>query len=103
MTEADESGAQWPDTVFVPTEASHDHEAEVAINLRRTEGGELALLVYSTLEHLVASCGENQPWVQIPTDELDDLQAELPYDMVLLDIALPDEMRDGRGPAPEHN
>lgn len=103
MTEPDESEAQWPGEVYVPTEPSHDHESELTINLRRTENGQLALLVYSTLEHLVASCGENQAWVQIPTDELDSLHDELPYDIVLLDVALPDEMREDGGPAPEHN
>ncbi|MGH3623216.1 MAG: SAV_915 family protein [Sciscionella sp.] len=75
-----------PSTVYVPTGPSHDGDPQLQFELRRTEDGRFALLVYTTLDHLVECCGESQPWVQVPTQELDEVRAYAPFDVVLLDV-----------------
>lgn len=62
-------------------------------DLRTTEDGRVALLVYSALDRLVDRCGPGQPWVVVQTAKLDAIDAYAPHDVVLLDAEIPDEHR----------
>jgi hypothetical protein len=56
--------------------------------------GRLALLLYTALDRLVDCCGEHQPWVALPAERLDEVDAAHPYDVILLDLEVPDDLRE---------
>jgi hypothetical protein len=53
----------------------------------------LALLVYSALDRLVTCCGDKQPWVVLPTVNLEKIREETNFELILLDVEIPDEFR----------
>jgi hypothetical protein len=63
------------------------------VDLRPTRDGRLALLVYSALDRLVDCCGEGQPWVVMPTTNLEKVRVETGFELILLDVVIPDEFR----------
>jgi hypothetical protein len=65
----------------------------LSIDLRPTRDGRLALLVYSALDRLVDCCGEEQPWVVMPTANLEKVRVETGFELILLDVVIPDEFR----------
>ncbi len=69
------------------------------IEMRQLEDGRVALMAYSALDRLEFCCGPHQPWVLYRTDELDTLKVLSPYDVVLFDQPLPDELRYTGGEA----
>lgn len=84
-----------PTVAFLPSEPKHQDDAEVTLELRRTNDDQLAVLAYSSLESLVAGCGERQPWVALPMDSVDTVATESGAGLVLWDAGLPeDERRD---------
>lgn len=84
--------ASLPPVVYVP--CSDDVEdGELTVDLRPTKDGRIALLVYSALDRLVNCCGPNQPWVVMPTVDLDKISERVHFDMILLDLEIPEEHR----------
>jgi hypothetical protein len=79
-----------PELVYVPSLRVADGDSEVQLVLRRIDDVAV-LLVYSSLEELVAGCGPHQPWVAVPSDVLDTLLPGIGADAVLLDVALAQE------------
>ncbi|PRW65417.1 hypothetical protein CEP50_01510 [Actinopolyspora mortivallis] len=79
--------------VYVPCEAASPIDGELSVDLRRTRDGRTALLVYSSNERLVRCCGERQPWVAVHTEKLDELDRRIHFDMILLDVEIPQEFR----------
>jgi hypothetical protein len=77
--------------VYVPCEAVDDNE--MTISVRQARDGQLALLVYTALDRLVDCCGPNQPWVLMPTGKLDEVDEHVPFDMILFDVEIPEELR----------
>jgi hypothetical protein len=77
--------------VYVPCEAVDDNE--MTISVRQARDGQLALLVYTALDRLVDCCGPNQPWVLMPTGNLDEVDEHVPFDMILFDVEIPEELR----------
>jgi hypothetical protein len=67
-------------------------EPEVVIALYQGEDG-LALPVYSSIEALIESCGDQQPWMGMPVDRLPELQRLCAAEVVLWDVAVPAEFR----------
>ncbi|MGH3697652.1 MAG: SAV_915 family protein [Pseudonocardiaceae bacterium] len=65
----------------------------MTIDLRRTREGKLALLVYSALDRLVTCCGAQQPWVVLPTANLEEIREKTDFELILLDIEIPEEFR----------
>ncbi|WP_199434006.1 SAV_915 family protein [Qaidamihabitans albus] len=83
-----------PPVVYLPTgDRSGD---ETSVELRRTEDGRTALLAYSALDRLVDGCGQHQPWAMVRTEHLDKLYEAHPYDVIMLDGAIPEELRHPR-------
>jgi hypothetical protein len=90
----------FPPIVYVPCDRVSPGDEELSVDLRPSNDGQVALLVYSALDRLVSCCGPHQPWVVMPTARLDKLGEHTHFDMILLDIAIPDELRRGAGSQP---
>ncbi len=86
---AEDAGhAEEPEPVFVPCRPVADgaEQAEVVVHL--TDSGERVLLVFSALETLTAVMGDDQPWLSIPSPEIDALAEHVGADGIGLDIGL---------------
>lgn len=84
-----------PDVAFVASQRLGRGDAEATLELRGTEDGLLAVMAYSSMDHLVDGCGEAQPWVAVPRDKVDDLVHLTGGDIVLWDVPLPADLRHG--------
>ncbi len=90
----DEAGAdELPLTAFLPTEPVSVEDQEVRLELRYTTEGALALMTFTSLERLVASCGDQQPWIAVPGGELPMVAERAGAELVLEDFALPESER----------
>lgn len=87
-----------PPFVYLPCTTHVQDPADAVIEFRRVTGDRLALMVYSSLDQLKSCCGEGQPWLAVPTPVLEHLGQVHPYELALLDVALPEEHR--REPLP---
>jgi len=88
-----------PPVLYVPagqhstTKSADGTEIYSTIELRRTDDGRTALMVYSALDRLISCCGEHQSWVLVTSENLTKIHAAQPYDVILLDAALPQNLR----------
>lgn len=84
-----------PPTVYVPSErvSNPTPDAEVTIELRALEDGTLAMLCYTSLQELVDSCGDGQPWIAIRDYQLDGVRDASGAEVLLWDAGLPLEER----------
>ncbi|MGH3927517.1 MAG: SAV_915 family protein [Pseudonocardiaceae bacterium] len=83
----------FPPVVYVPCSPLTSGDEELSVDLRQTRTGKLALLVYSALDRLVTCCGEQQPWVVLPTANLEKIREQTSFELILLDIDIPDQFR----------
>lgn len=85
--------ADYPPFLYVPcaNRASSVEEAEV--EYRTTRDGRTALLVYSAVDRLHRGRGEGHPWIGMPTAGLQALYEVRPFDLVLVDVLVPEEAR----------
>ena len=81
-----------PPIIYVPVESVPEGD-EVDIIFRRTRDGEVALVLYTALDRLVDCCGPHQPWVLLPTKKLVDVAEAQPFDLVFLDLEMPEDER----------
>ncbi|PFG34628.1 SAV_915 family protein [Sanguibacter antarcticus] len=81
-----------PPMLYVPS-AGPSPDGSLLLDFRRIEDGRLALLAYTALDRLHAGCGTHQPWALLATQTLDEINAQQPYDLILLDVSLPAELR----------
>jgi hypothetical protein len=86
-------GTTFPPVVYVPSSPVALGDEVISIDLRPTRDGRLALLVYSALDRLVDCCGDEQPWVVMPTANLEKIRMETNFELILLDVVIPDEFR----------
>ncbi|SDI62600.1 hypothetical protein SAMN05444695_10996 [Rhodococcus triatomae] len=63
------------------------------IDMRTTRDGRTAVLTYSALDRLKSCCGDDQPWLVAPSAFLEQLRAIRPFDLVLLDVEIPEHER----------
>ena len=66
------------------------------------EGGEFHEV--ELLDRLADAQGPHQPWMLYPTDRLEDLEQSQPYDVILLDLEIPEALwrrADGTQPQPD--
>lgn len=83
----------FPPVVYLPC-AEHVAEPQLAtIQMRQTKDGRVALLAYSALDRLHTCCGAGQPWLLTATTSLEGLHAQQPFDLLLLDMVVPEEHR----------
>ena len=96
-TEAIES-AVGTEVVFLPANEPSSGDSRAQLQLRRMEDGRLALLAYTSLELLVAGCGPRQAWIAAPVDDLETLMPLAGFEVIALDVDLPEDWRVAAGP-----
>jgi len=83
---------------YIPSQRFHLGDASTRFEVRLLADGRSALLAYSSLDLLVAGCGEAQPWVAVrlaAADGLAELARLCGADEALWDVDIPDEARHG--------
>lgn len=100
MTSPEEPGSgsqpipeDFPPVVYLPCVEPVPDPAQARVAMRTTRDGRIALLAYSALDRLHTCCGRNQPWITMPTVGLDALQQAQPFQLLLLDVVIPEEQR----------
>lgn len=83
----------YPPVLYVPCARDVTDPDDLEVEYRTTRDGRLALLVYSALDRLHRCCGAGQPWFLMPTPKLQVLHEVRPFDLVLLDVVLPEELQ----------
>lgn len=83
----------YPPFLYIPCLEHVRDGAHAQALYRQTKDGRSALLVYSALDRLHACCGEEQPWFGFPTHELQRLYDVRAFDVVYLDVYVPEERR----------
>jgi hypothetical protein len=88
-------GGEMP-VAYIPARRFHPGDTTARFELRLLADGRSALLAYTSLDLLVAGCGEAQPWVAVRLAALDGL-AKLARlcdaDEALWDVNIPPEAR----------
>ena len=82
-----------PPIVYLPTESYSASKDDLRVEYRMTKDGRKALLIYSAMDRLVAAMGPFQPWVVCPLVGLNEIWKEDAFDVVYLDIAVPEDHR----------
>jgi len=82
-----------PPMLYLPCDGFRSGGDELSVDFRCMRDGRLALLAYTALDRLVNCCGQDQPWVVVPASTLDELDLHQPYDVILLDVEIPTELR----------
>ena len=81
-----------PPVLYVPVRADRDGDlADVA--MIKLADGRIALLAYTALDRLLTCCGMEQPWVLMWTTELAGVHEVKPFDVKLLDVVIPEDLR----------
>lgn len=83
----------FPPVLYVPCEESVGTVATATVRLRTTRDGRSALLVYSALDRLRTCLGPDEPWMVVPTEQLVSVRESSPFDLVLLDVVVPERER----------
>lgn len=86
--------SDFPPVVYVPC-LRRDSDDEPHVVLRRTRDARVALFVYSALDRLRDGIGDDTPWVLVTVEGLEAIRRETPYDLVLLDVHVPEDKRLG--------
>lgn len=81
-----------PPVVYLPTKPGAGDQLTM-IEMRETEDGRVALMAYTALDRLARCCGDHQPWVLYRTEALAELRNGAPYDIVVFDQLIPEELR----------
>jgi hypothetical protein len=98
----------WPETppdgsqpvaqvVYLPAKRYRPGDTTAQFELRYLDDGRPALLAYSSLDLLVAGCGDAQPWVAVRLETADGLDqlAQICGAVALWDVNIPAEARHG--------
>lgn len=85
----------FPPVVYLPCTRHTSDLAELEVRYQLTKDGRRALLVYSALDRLHTCCGEDQPWFLFSTKGLQALHEVDPFDLVLMDLVVPEDARAG--------
>ncbi|MGI8309677.1 SAV_915 family protein [Saccharopolyspora hattusasensis] len=91
-----EDEEELPTTGYIPCERVNKGDSDVMLELRHTPDGQRALLVFTSLEHLVEGCGDGQTWVAVQREQIEDIKSRSDADVVVWDAALPIEERRTR-------
>lgn len=81
--------------VYVPCTRHTADIWELEVRYQITDDGRRAVLVYSALDRLHTCCGEEQPWFLLPARGLQAMHELDPFDLVLMDLVVPEESRAG--------
>lgn len=87
--------ADYPPVLYVPIAQGVANAEDAQLEYRATKDGRKALLAYSALDRLRVGMGGSQPWLVLPTLQLESIWETDRFDTVLLDIEIPLEHRNG--------
>lgn len=79
------------DGILIPVGTVSAEDQMVQMELRYTTDDQLALPIFTSLERLVESCGEEQQWLAVSRDDLRDVVNQTEADLVVEDYLLPNE------------
>ncbi len=82
-----------PNSLFLPTAKKPKDFTSAEIELRPTKDGRMALIAFSSVQRLVECCGPHQPWALVRAEHLGRVYQAQPYDLIVLDSDLPEELR----------
>jgi len=85
--------SNFPPMIYLPCMRHVTDPADIEVAYRETKDGRVAVLVYSALDRLKTCCGDEQPWFVMPSAYLDEMYGVRPFDLVLLDVIIPDHER----------
>lgn len=80
-----------PPALYLPSTGVPNAQG-TEIELRRLRDGRMALLAYTAVDRLVKCMGPNQPWALFLTENLNDLAEKQPFDVIMLDQRIPQEL-----------
>ena len=84
----------FPPVVYVPRSESDDPQ-QSRVMLRTTADGRVALLAYSALDRFHEGVGAEVPWVLVTIEDLQQIYEQSPYELLLMDVRVPQESRRG--------
>jgi len=80
---------------FVATERISAGDTYARVEMRATDDGRRAMLVYSSREALVTNAGQRQPWTAFPAGHLEAIRDEIGADLIVWDAEVPAPQRYG--------
>lgn len=92
-TVADSSKPLVPPILYVPVADYLSDSDELTIEFRQLHDGRTALVAFTALDRLIAGCGSAQPWVVLSTEKLAEIDRHTPYDVILLDVQIPEDQQ----------
>lgn len=92
-----------PPVVYVPSQQMAPGETELNLELRYLTGGEVAVLAYTSLDRLVAACGNAQPWALLGSEQVWELRDNGTVDVIAVDPEIPAELRRDVDPGSDRN
>lgn len=81
------------DVVYIASQPLKQGDTDATLEMRETNDGQLAVMVYSSLETLAAGAGKEQPWIAVPRDEVPKIVDESGANGVLFDTVIPPSER----------
>lgn len=81
-----------PPVLYLPIVRRGDSQEFV---VRSLTDGRYGLLVYTALDRLASSCGDEQEWILLPIEELARVKEAQPFDVVAFDLDVPETQRSG--------
>jgi hypothetical protein len=85
-----------PPVLYLPCVAHVSDPVEARVQMRETKDGRVAVLAYTALDRLLHCCGAGQPWVLAPLAALAELQRQYPFQVLMLDVPVPEHRRTHR-------
>ncbi len=79
-----------PPLLHVPIREAYPAAVRTIVELRVLPDGTRMLPVYTDRARLLASCGDGQPWMLIPSIRLDALHTVLGFDQIMVNVELPE-------------
>lgn len=86
--------------LFAPSVPGAAEDGGPALALKPLEDGRLAMPLYTSLESLVAGCGEVQPWVALEESTVEQVFLDSGADVAMVDAALGEDARWGEETEP---
>lgn len=81
-----------PAEVYIPLRRRSATNGRVQVELQEMTDSRIVLLVYSSMERLIAALGDSQVAMKRPAADLPRLRRQLNFQAVLLDIRVPEEL-----------
>ncbi|MFC8181440.1 MULTISPECIES: SAV_915 family protein [Nocardiaceae] len=85
--------SDYPPVLYVPCAEQVSDPSDARVLINDTRDGRSALLVYSALDRLHTCMGRDQPWIVVPITFLPAIEEVAHFDLVLLDVVVPDKAR----------